>query len=92
MNTLAELFSNSVAQRIGWALIHSVWQGTAVALLLAVTLAMLRHRSAQARWTVSCAALALRATAARPSMHTPVSDVLARRRVYYGGAEPGFIM
>ena len=59
MNTLSELFSNAAAQRIGWALIHFVWQGAAVALVLGMLLALLRHRSAQARWVVSCAALAL---------------------------------
>ena len=59
MNALTELFSNSVAQRIGWSLIHFLWQGAAVALVLAVMLALLRHRSAQLRWALSCAALAL---------------------------------
>jgi len=61
MNTLTELFCNSVAQRIGWSLIHFLWQGAAVALVLAVTLSLLRNRSAQARWAVCCAALALMA-------------------------------
>jgi hypothetical protein len=61
MNTLTELFSSSVAQRIGWSLVHFLWQGAAVALVLAVALALLRHRSAQARWAVSCGALALMA-------------------------------
>ena len=59
MNALTELFSSSPAQRIGWALIHFLWQGAAVALVLAVLLALLRRRSAQARWALSCAALAL---------------------------------
>ena len=61
MNTLTELFSSSAAQRVGWALVHFLWQGTAVALVLAVMLALLRRRSAQARWAVSCATLALMA-------------------------------
>ena len=49
MNALTEWLSNSVARRIGWALIHFLWQGTAVALLLAAVLAMLRRRGARAR-------------------------------------------
>ena len=61
MNALTELFSSSAAQRIGWALIHFLWQGAAVALVLAVMLSLLRNRSPQARWIVSCAALALMA-------------------------------
>ena len=61
MDTLTELFSTAAAQRVGWALIHFLWQGAAVALLLAVALGLLRNRSAQARWVLSCAALALMA-------------------------------
>jgi len=53
------ILSSSVAQRVGWALVHFVWQGAAVALLLALVLALLRRRSAQARWVASCAALGL---------------------------------
>ena len=76
MNTLTELFAGSVAQRIGWALIHFLWQGAAVGLLLAVALTLLRRRSARARWILSCAALALMAllpvaTALTVSVETP---------------------
>ncbi len=60
MNALVnDVFSNSVAQRVGWALIHFVWQGAAVALLLALVLQCLRRRSPQIRWAASCVALAL---------------------------------
>ena len=37
MNALVTgLLSDALVQRIGWALIHFLWQGTAVALLLAL--------------------------------------------------------
>src|SRR5580658_3430301 len=39
------------------ALLHFVWQGVAVAMLLWITLAALRKRSANARYVASCAAL-----------------------------------
>ena len=61
MNTLTELLYNSIAQRIAWCLIHFLWQGTAVALLLGITLSLLRNRSARERWATSCAAMALMA-------------------------------
>ena len=61
MNTLTELLYNPAAQRIGWGLIHFLWQGAVVAVLLAITLSLLRHRSARARWAASCGALALMA-------------------------------
>ena len=43
------------------ALIHSLWQDAIVGLLLASALVALRHRSANARYVVCCAALALMA-------------------------------
>jgi beta-lactamase regulating signal transducer with metallopeptidase domain len=56
---MADFLSGSLAQRVGWALIHSLWQGTAVALLLAGAMRLLRGRSPQLRWALACAALAL---------------------------------
>lgn len=41
------------------ALLHFVWEGVLVALLLWIVLAILQKRSARARYLVSCAALAL---------------------------------
>jgi beta-lactamase regulating signal transducer with metallopeptidase domain len=43
------------------ALLHFVWQGLAVASLLAGALWLMRKRSANARYVVSCAALAMQA-------------------------------
>jgi beta-lactamase regulating signal transducer with metallopeptidase domain len=48
-----------LAQAIGWALLHVLWQGAVIAALLAVLLAVLSRRSANLRYAVSCAALAL---------------------------------
>ena len=59
MNLIEALLSNAFAHPLGWTLLHFVWQGALVALLLAVALRLLRHRSAQARYVVSCAALLL---------------------------------
>jgi protein involved in polysaccharide export with SLBB domain/beta-lactamase regulating signal transducer with metallopeptidase domain len=59
MNTLNELLVHPVFQRLGWTLVHSVWQGAAIALLVAIALAMLGRRSSQARYLVSCGGLLL---------------------------------
>jgi beta-lactamase regulating signal transducer with metallopeptidase domain len=48
-----------LAQAIGWALLHLLWQGALVAALLAVLLSFLSGRSASVRYAISCAALAL---------------------------------
>lgn len=53
------LATGPLAQAIGWALLHLVWQGALIAGLLALLLALLPSRSANLRYTVACAALAL---------------------------------
>jgi beta-lactamase regulating signal transducer with metallopeptidase domain len=44
---------------IGWALLHSLWEGAVVALVLALVLALLRRARAQARYLAACAAMVL---------------------------------
>jgi TonB family protein len=46
---------------LGWSLLHFLWEGTLVALLLSAVLAIARQSSAQARYAICCAALALMA-------------------------------
>ncbi len=48
-----------LAVGLGWALLHFLWQGAAVAMGLAVLLAAMRRRTSQARYIVCCAALTL---------------------------------
>lgn len=47
-----------LAERVGWTLLHSLWQLAAVALTLTLVLALLRRRSPQARYAAGCLALA----------------------------------
>jgi GWxTD domain-containing protein len=47
-----------VAKALGWALAHFVWEGAAIAAILAVTLAIFRGSSARLRYGFACAALA----------------------------------
>jgi len=49
----------TIAHAISTALLHFVWQGLVVALLLWIILATLRNGSARLRYLVSCAALAI---------------------------------
>jgi beta-lactamase regulating signal transducer with metallopeptidase domain len=48
-----------LAQALNTALLHFVWQGIALGLLLWIALFLLRRRSANARYLASCGALAL---------------------------------
>jgi beta-lactamase regulating signal transducer with metallopeptidase domain len=44
---------------IGWALLHSLWQGAAIAVALAIVLGLLHRATAQARYVAACAAMVL---------------------------------
>jgi beta-lactamase regulating signal transducer with metallopeptidase domain len=59
MNLVEALLSQPLVTALGWALIHFVWQGALVALLLAGVLAVMQRRSANARYAVACAAMLL---------------------------------
>ncbi len=51
--------SSLLMESLGWALLHSLWQGAVVALLLAVALATVGRRAAHARYGLACGALVL---------------------------------
>ena len=53
------ILSQEIVQRLGWTLLHFVWQAAAVALLLAILLRVLRKTSANLRYIIACLALAL---------------------------------
>jgi len=96
MATLENILSQEIIQRIGWTLVHFVWQGFAAAAILAVVLRVLRNRSANLRYAVSCAALGLivlmplvtfrivQAAAVRPSLQVsenPKSEILNPKQI-----------
>lgn len=54
---LHELLSSPLMQRLGWTLLHSLWQMTAVTALTAFVLVGLRRRSPQARYLTICGAM-----------------------------------
>ena len=47
----------ALCRRIGWILIHFVWQGLSVALVLAAVLALLKRATARLRYGTGCVAL-----------------------------------
>jgi beta-lactamase regulating signal transducer with metallopeptidase domain len=59
MATIENLLSQGVVERLGWTLIHFVWQATVVAMLLVAALRLLRRCSANCRYVAGCVALAL---------------------------------
>jgi ankyrin repeat protein/beta-lactamase regulating signal transducer with metallopeptidase domain len=59
MNSVAALWIEPWVQRLGWVLIHFIWQGTAIALLLAITLRLFARASAHVRYAIIGGALLL---------------------------------
>jgi beta-lactamase regulating signal transducer with metallopeptidase domain len=56
---MTTLLGSPLAQAIGWALLHLIWQGFLVAAVLFATLTSMRTRSANARYIAASTALAL---------------------------------
>jgi beta-lactamase regulating signal transducer with metallopeptidase domain len=59
VNHQAAIDASPWIDAIGSALLSSVWQGAAIALVLAIALAVLRRASSQARYLAACAAIVL---------------------------------
>ena len=59
MNRIEALMSQTAYEVIGWTLLHFLWQGALLAILLAVLMRLLRRQSASLRYAVACASLLL---------------------------------
>ena len=59
MSVVTAFLSQPIVERIGWALVHFLWQAAVVAALLGVALLLLQNRSPNARYLAACAALAV---------------------------------
>ncbi len=59
MSGLEYVFSPGTIERLGWMLVHLLWQATVVAVLLAIVLRLLQKTDARVRYASACAALAL---------------------------------
>ena len=55
--TASAALTGPLVEAVGWALVHSLWQGALVAALLASANVFLRRRSAEARYAAASAAL-----------------------------------
>ena len=71
MNTSLAALHHGLADRVGWILLHSLWQGALIGLSFVLVRFALRRRSADVRYLAGCLALALLLVA-------PVVTVLVR--------------
>ena len=56
--SLHEILHSELTYRIGWTLIHSLWQGALIAAALAMATVCLREKSPQSRYLAACLAMA----------------------------------
>ena len=69
---------------VGWALIHFVWQGAALAVVAAGALRLYRHRTAHARYAIACVMLAaMLASAAVTAFILATRDVTVAPVVHF---------
>ena len=59
MASVFDILSRPPIERLGWTLIHFVWQGVFVWACLAVLLWRMKNRTAQVRYLASCVVLLL---------------------------------
>jgi TRAP-type C4-dicarboxylate transport system substrate-binding protein/beta-lactamase regulating signal transducer with metallopeptidase domain len=59
MKSLADVIRLPMIETLGWTLLHFLWQGALVALILAAFLWLLKHHHSSLRYGLSCASLAL---------------------------------
>ncbi|MHC4718407.1 MAG: M56 family metallopeptidase [Planctomycetota bacterium] len=57
MMGIEQLLNQPWAQRLGWSLVHFLWQGLVIAAGLSVAMAALRRRSANLRYALACMAM-----------------------------------
>src|SRR5208282_139625 len=61
--TLLNLLRLPSVERLGWTLLHFVWQGAAIAAIYGIALVAQRRHSAAARYLAGCLAMLLMALA-----------------------------
>jgi beta-lactamase regulating signal transducer with metallopeptidase domain len=59
MNLLSQLISENLINAIGWTILHSIWQGAAIALGFALLMFFLRRYGSRTRYLVGAMALLL---------------------------------
>lgn len=57
MNQILNLFSETVVQALGWTLLHSLWQGALLAIILSLLMLVLHRHSSKTRYTIAAGAL-----------------------------------
>ncbi|MEZ5057304.1 MAG: hypothetical protein R2879_09745 [Saprospiraceae bacterium] len=85
MQNIANLISEELIYAFGWTVIHSLWQGAMVALILGVIMIPLNKKSAQLRYVISFSALISILTMAVITFATLISSGPAEEQILMVG-------
>src|SRR2546423_11948054 len=99
MNPAWELLHHTVAERAGWVLLHSLWQGACIGFAFALVRFALRRHSANVRYLAGCLGLALLLVApvltvfvgVIPSPHISLSSAGPLRQVFVPPTSPAAV-
>jgi len=86
MTGIEQVLGQPWSQRLGWSLVHFLWQGLVIAAMSSVAMAALRRRSARLRYALACTALLVMAAA--PAVTFCVIPAGPTRDAPPGPAEP----
>jgi hypothetical protein len=77
MDIITTLLSEQTVRQIGWVLLHFLWQGSAIMVLMGCVLKMLGKASSNMRYLIACIGLALMAGTPAITFITMDSNTLA---------------
>jgi GWxTD domain-containing protein len=91
MNALESWVRTPLAEALGWTLVHFVWEGAAIAALLALALAFCRPAAARLRYALGCLALLAMPVAFAVTLALWVPSAADRIPPYWAGAPAGLL-
>jgi protein involved in polysaccharide export with SLBB domain/beta-lactamase regulating signal transducer with metallopeptidase domain len=80
-----------LSERIGWTLVHFLWQGAAAAAALALLLVLMRRASAVSRYRVACGALVFMTLAPAATFRLTLREGDQIHPVGAGSGQPGVV-
>ncbi|MDA3865587.1 MAG: M56 family metallopeptidase, partial [Salinivirgaceae bacterium] len=81
MESIQQLFANAIIDALGWTIIHSLWQGSILVIILSLFLVIFRKFSAQVRYLVSFGTLLLMITWSGFTFTNAYNDSVERAQI-----------
>ena len=92
MNALEQMFSEQFMYALGWTLLHSLWQGALIGLIVAVTIVLLHRYTARLRYFINSISLFALAALAVVTFFTSYATYRPDQPVRYDQGDYGIYM